>query len=117
MDPVRIPAAARALAPGTFADQVAVVTGGGTGLGLEMSRGLAHLGARVIIASRNAEHHQVFMREADELGWRAEAIVLDVREPVAVERAANAILERHGGVDILVNNAAGNFLCPAEHLS
>jgi len=110
-------AAARWLPQGTFADRVAVVTGGGTGLGLEISRGLAALGATVVIASRNAGHHEAFRAEAGERGWRTEAIVLDVREAQRVREAARGILERHGRVDILVNNAAGNFVCPAERLS
>jgi len=110
-------AAARWLPQGTFADRVAVVTGGGTGLGLEISRGLAALGATVVIASRNAGHHEAFRAEAGERGWRTEAIVLDVREAQRVREAAQGILERHGRVDILVNNAAGNFVCPAERLS
>ena len=111
------PPAARWLAPGTFEGRTAVVTGGGTGLGLEVSRGLAFLGARVVIASRNAEHHAPLLEEAGARGWSVEAEVLDVREPVEVERLADAVAERTGGVHLLVNNAAGNFLCPAERLS
>jgi NAD(P)-dependent dehydrogenase (short-subunit alcohol dehydrogenase family) len=111
------PAAARWLPPDTFAGDVAVVTGGGTGLGLEISRGLAALGAHVVIASRDPAHHGGFLDEVGERGWSGEALALDVREPVQVERAATALLERLGHVDILVNNAAGNFLCPAERLS
>lgn len=110
-------AAARWLPSGTFAGQVAVVTGGGTGLGLEISRGLAALGATVVIASRSAEHHEAFSAEAAERGWRAEAIVLDVREAPRVREAAEGVLARHGRVDLLVNNAAGNFVCPSERLS
>jgi NAD(P)-dependent dehydrogenase (short-subunit alcohol dehydrogenase family) len=112
-----LPRSARWLPAGTFAGRVAVVTGGGTGLGLEISRGLAALGATVVIASRKAEHHARLLDEARERGWRAEAIVLDVREPKAVREAAEGVLARHGKVDVLVNNAAGNFLCPAERLS
>lgn len=111
------PAAARWLAPDTFAGRAALVTGGGTGLGLEVARGLAHLGARVVIASRNADHHGDLLGEAAERGWTVEAEVLDVTDPVAVERLATALDERTGGVDLLVNNAAGNFLCPAERMS
>ena len=111
------PLAAQHLAAGVFEGQTAVVTGGGTGLGLEISRGLAHLGARVVIASRSAEHHAPLLEEAARRGWQVEARTLDVREPVNVERAAAEIAESTGGVDILVNNAAGNFLCPAERLS
>lgn len=112
-----VPAAARHLAPELFRGDVAVVTGGGTGLGLQISRGLAALGATVVIASRNAEHHGTFLEEAAARGWRAEAEVLDVREPENVHALADTVVERHGAVDVLVNNAAGNFVCPAERLS
>jgi len=111
------PAAARHLPPETFEGQVAVVTGGGTGLGLQISRGLAHLGAQVVVASRSAEHHEPLLAEAQERGWSVEALILDVREATDVERTASQVRERHGHVDLLVNNAAGNFLCPAERLS
>lgn len=110
-------ASAAAFAPGTFEGQVAVVTGGGTGLGLEISRGLASLGATVVIASRSTEHHGAFLGEAKERGWRASAHAFDVREAPQVARVAKAVLDEHGKVDILVNNAAGNFVCPSERLS
>jgi NAD(P)-dependent dehydrogenase (short-subunit alcohol dehydrogenase family) len=102
---------------GVFAGQLALVTGGGTGLGLQISRGLCAAGAKVVIASRNEEHHEGLLEEARREGWQAEAIVLDVREPDQVERAAIELGERCGPLDLLVNNAAGNFLCPAERLS
>src|SRR5687768_2697240 len=117
MEEFPLPPAARWLPARTFEGQVAVVTGGGTGLGLEITRGLAALGARVVIASRNVAHHRAALDEARERGWQIDAIALDVREPVAVERCAAALAERFGRVDLLVNNAAGNFLCPAERLS
>lgn len=110
-------ASARWLRAETFAGQVALVTGGGTGLGLEISRGLAALGARVTIASRNAAHHAPLLDEAARRGWAVDALVLDVRESAPVRKAAEDVLSRHGQVDILVNNAAGNFVCPAERLS
>ncbi|MBI5434884.1 MAG: SDR family oxidoreductase [Planctomycetes bacterium] len=114
---VELPPAARWLPPKTFQHDFAVVTGGGTGLGLELSRGLAALGARVAILSRDAEHHRAFLDECAARGWRGEALALDLREPNEVERAANSLAERHGAPTILVNNAAGNFVCPAERLS
>lgn len=112
-----LPAAARWLLPRTFEGDVAVVTGGGTGLGLEISRGLAALGATVVIASREAQHHRAFLDEARSRGWKAEAVALDVREPKLVREAAAGVLARHGQMDVLVNNAAGNFVCPAERMS
>lgn len=112
-----LPPSARWLPEKTFEGQVAVVTGGGTGLGLEVSRGLAALGATVVIASRSAEHHRPLLDEARERGWRCDARVLDVREPKLVRACAESVIAAHGKVDILVNNAAGNFVCPAERLS
>ena len=112
-----LPAAARHLLPDTFRGQLAVVTGGGTGLGLEISRGLAALGATVGILSRSAEHHEPFLAEGRERGWRTFARTLDVREPEDVDRVAAEIAEEHGPAGILVNNAAGNFVCPAERMS
>jgi NAD(P)-dependent dehydrogenase (short-subunit alcohol dehydrogenase family) len=117
MQETDLPAGARWLPAGTFSGKVALVTGGGTGLGLEISRALAALGARVIVASRNPAHHGGVLAEANARGWSMEALPLDVREPVAVERAALELAARHGRIDMLVNNAAGNFLCPAERLS
>lgn len=111
------PGAARGFEAGLFAGEVAVVTGGGTGLGLEISRGLAALGATVVIASRSDEHHAPFLEEAAARGWSAHAIAFDVREPDQVHAAAKEVLERYGRVDVLVNNAAGNFVCPAAKMS
>jgi NAD(P)-dependent dehydrogenase (short-subunit alcohol dehydrogenase family) len=111
------PPAARWLPASTFEYDFAVVTGGGTGLGLEISRGLAALGARVAIVSRDPEHHRAFLDECAARGWRGQAVALDVREPHEVERAADALAKEHGAPTILVNNAAGNFVCPAERLS
>lgn len=100
-----------------FRDQVAVVTGGGTGLGLEISRGLAARGATVVVLSRNPGHHGALREEGARRGWRIESQALDVREAPQVQKAAAALLERLGRVDLLVNNAAGNFVCPSERLS
>jgi NAD(P)-dependent dehydrogenase (short-subunit alcohol dehydrogenase family) len=99
-----------------FAGRAALVTGGGTGLGLEIARLLARLGAKVAIASRNPEHHQDFLADAAREGWRARAEVLDVREPEAVRSVVEAVAADFGGLDVLVNNAAGNFIRPALSL-
>jgi len=100
-----------------FQDRVAVVTGGGTGLGLEISRGLAARGATVVVLSRDPEHHRGLGEEALRRGWTVESRALDVREAPAVQRTVAEVLEHHGHVDVLVNNAAGNFVCPSERLS
>jgi NAD(P)-dependent dehydrogenase (short-subunit alcohol dehydrogenase family) len=109
---------ARWLPASTFAGQVAVVTGGGTGLGLQISRGLCELGADVTILSRSAEHHAPLLVEAEERGWKVRARSLDVRESSQVHAAAAELSAQSGGrCDLLVNNAAGNFVCPAERMS
>jgi len=107
----------RHLPPGSFDGKVVVVTGGGTGLGLEISRGFADLGATVVIPSRTPENQETFLAEAAERGWKAAGAQVDVREPDAVHKLAQGIQEEHGTPDILINNAAGNFVCPAERMS
>ncbi|MEM7306455.1 MAG: SDR family oxidoreductase [Planctomycetota bacterium] len=112
-----LPESARWLPEDTFRDQVAVVTGGGTGLGLELSRGLCALGAEVAVLSRSPENHSGILAEAEAKGWKAYAVAVDVREPDLVRRAKDEVMERSGKVDVLINNAAGNFVCPTERLS
>lgn len=101
------------LADDGFVGQTALVTGGGTGLGLETSRLLARLGANVAILSRDPEHHDALLTDARANGWAVEAHVCDVREPEVVRATVEAIVERFGTLDVLVNNAAGNFVRPS----
>jgi NAD(P)-dependent dehydrogenase (short-subunit alcohol dehydrogenase family) len=70
-----------------------------------------------VIASRDPNHHRALLDEGARRGWSVEARVLDVREPKDVRAAADALLAAHGKVDLLVNNAAGNFVCPTERMS
>jgi NAD(P)-dependent dehydrogenase (short-subunit alcohol dehydrogenase family) len=104
------------LPPGTFAGRVAVVTGGGTGLGLEVSRALGRLGAAVVVMSRDPAHHAAIAGDGRREGFEVAARVLDVREPDRVAEAFADVVATRGKIDILVNNAAGNFVCPAEKL-
>lgn len=108
----------RSLRDGLFEGQVAMVTGGGTGLGFEVSRQLLELGAKaVVVASRSSEHHARILAEAERLGrGRVESVVLDVREPDRVDETVRAVAERHGGLDVMINNAAGNFVAPSLRL-
>jgi NAD(P)-dependent dehydrogenase (short-subunit alcohol dehydrogenase family) len=100
-----------------FRDQVALVTGGGTGLGLAIARRLGGLGARVVIASRSTEHLDDGAAALARDGIEALAVQADVRQPDQVDRMVAQAVERFGRVDILINNAAGNFICRAEDLS
>ncbi|MEZ4281549.1 MAG: SDR family oxidoreductase [Myxococcota bacterium] len=104
-------------APDLLKGQVAFVTGGGTGIGREIARVLGRHGARIAIASRR---RAVCEEAAAELrGEGIEVLVdqFDVRKPEEVERVVHGILERWGRLDILVNNAAGNFPAPISKIS
>lgn len=95
--------------------QVAVVTGGGSGIGAAIARGLADHGARVAICGRKQDKLDAV---ADIIGTdRCLAHAADVRDPDALQQLMNAVDARWGRLDILVNSAAGNFLCPAAQLS
>jgi NAD(P)-dependent dehydrogenase (short-subunit alcohol dehydrogenase family) len=100
-----------------FRDQVALVTGGGTGLGLAIARRVGGLGARVVIASRNREHLDAGLAALEADGTEAAAVSVDIRKPDEVDRMVEEAVARFGRVDILVNNAAGNFISRAEDLS
>src|SRR5690349_9155941 len=100
-----------------FEGRVAVITGGGTGLGRAFALRFAELGARVAIASRSAEHLDPTRDEIRAKGGSAIAVPTDVRVPEQVEALMKTTHDTYGSIDILVNNAAGNFLCRAEKLS
>jgi NAD(P)-dependent dehydrogenase (short-subunit alcohol dehydrogenase family) len=97
--------------------QIAVVTGGGTGIGLGIARALGKLGATVVLASRNQDHLDAGATALREDGSRGLTVVVDVRDPASVDAMVASVLEQTGRIDILINNAAGNFICRAEHLS
>lgn len=99
-------------------DKVILVTGGGTGLGRSMTERFLQLGARVAIASRRLDVLEKTAAELTEAhGGEALAVACDVRDPESVDRMVDAVYERFGRLDVLVNNAAGNFISPTERLS
>lgn len=104
-------------APDLFKDRVAIVTGGGTGIGLAIATRLASLGARVVIASRNAEHLEAGVAAVQKAGQEGSAVQVDVRDPEQVDGMVTHAVNTFGRIDVLINNAAGNFVCRAEDLS
>jgi peroxisomal 2,4-dienoyl-CoA reductase len=124
----------KTFADGILKSHVAFVTGGGTGITGGVARALAEAGANVALVSRKLEHLEPAanainaarkrdsptVREGssvDPHAGEAMAIAADVRNPDEVGKALAATVERFGKVDIVVNGAAGNFLCAAEELS
>ncbi len=104
--------------PDLLKDKVILITGGGTGLGRAMGERFLQLGARLAICGRREE---VLRTAAAEMmaahGGEVFPIPCDVRDPEAVERMMAAVWEHYEGIDVLVNNAAGNFASPTERLS
>jgi NAD(P)-dependent dehydrogenase (short-subunit alcohol dehydrogenase family) len=105
------------LADRTFEGQAAIVTGGGSGLGRAVALELARLGAGVVVAGRRQEALDETAALIAGNGGQGHAQATDVREPEAVDALVAAAVERFGRVDVLVNNAAGNFVVKAEDLS
>ncbi len=103
-------------APDALQGKHVLVTGGGSGLGLAMTRRFLELGAHVAITGRSAER----LAKADtelQAGDRLFGRPCDVRDPDAVESMVDAVWQEFGGIDVTVNNAAGNFLAATEELS
>ncbi len=106
-------------APGLFQDQVVVITGGGTGIGLATARRFAELGAKVAIASRKQKNLDAGIAALTEVTKRERlfAKTTDTREPVQCDELADAVLKEFGKIDVLVNNAGGQFPTAASNLS
>ncbi len=102
---------------GILKGRIALVTGGGTGITGGVARALAGAGARVALVSRKLENLEPAAELIRGAGGEALPFAADVRKFEEVERAVAATVERFGKIDIVVNGAAGNFLCNAEELS
>ncbi|GAK42748.1 SDR family oxidoreductase [Paenibacillus urinalis] len=103
--------------PDLLRDKVIIVTGGATGLGQAMSEQFAELGAKLAICGRRQtaldQAAEVFRSKGQDIYVQS----CDVRDPVQVSEFVKAVYSHYGKVDILVNNAAGNFISPTERLS
>jgi citronellol/citronellal dehydrogenase len=109
------PMPSRLFAPGLLDGQVTIVTGGGSGLGRATALELAACGAHVVVAGRRLEPLEETAAACED--GRGSAVACDVREEDQVEALVDGVLERHGRIDLLVNNAGGQYLSPAEAIS
>src|SRR3954449_7054029 len=114
-DRVRAAMGSRIFADNVLDGQVILVTGGGSGLGRATAVELAQCGATVVVAGRRQEP----LEETAALckGGRCDPLVCDIREEDQVEKLVDEVLERHGRIDVLVNNAGGQYMTPAEDIS
>jgi citronellol/citronellal dehydrogenase len=104
-------------APDLLKDQVALVTGGGTGMGRATALEMARSGARIVVLGRRPEPIEDCAKTIREAGGDAIAISGDIRQPEQIEAAMAQIRSEFGKLNILVNNAGGQFVTPARELN
>ncbi len=104
-------------APGLFAGQVILVTGGGSGIGRCVAHEVAALGAHAVLIGRKADKLQSVVDEIYQDGGVASFHVCDIRQEVAVKQTVAAVVAAHGRIDALVNNAGGQYMMPLEAIS
>ncbi len=106
------------LRDGALDGKTIIITGGGTGLGKSMGLYFLKLGANLVITSRKLDVLKATAEEMEkETGGQVLPVECDVREYDKVEKVIEAAYDKFGNVDVLVNNAAGNFISPTERLS
>jgi citronellol/citronellal dehydrogenase len=108
------PSPSQIFAPEALAGRVVLITGGGTNLGKQAAIELAAAGAQVVIAGRREE---VLQEAAAEIGERCSCAAGDIREPGDATRIVETVRQRHGRIDVLVNNAGGQYFVPAEEIA
>ena len=96
--------------------RVSVVTGGATGLGLQMATALADVGSNIVVCSRKLENCERAAHELEKLGVQALALACDVTKPDQIEAMKEATLRKFGRVDVLVNNAGRAWVAPPEDM-
>lgn len=97
--------------------RVYLITGGGTGIGFAIAEHLGSRGASVVLASRSADHLEPAKLRLAAAGTAVDTCLVDVRDPAQVHEAVTSTADRYGRLDGVVNNAAGNFVAPAEKIS
>jgi peroxisomal 2,4-dienoyl-CoA reductase len=102
---------------GLFDGQVALITGGGSGIGFGIAELFASLGGHVVLASRKPERLEQAATSIRDSGGLASTVAVDVRDVDRVRAMVEEVREKAGRIDLLVNNAAGNFYAPSESLS
>jgi citronellol/citronellal dehydrogenase len=105
------------LAPAANAGKVAIVTGGGTGIGRATALALAASGASVVVCGRRPEPLATVRGEIEAAGGQCLALPADIREPEQVHALVRRALDRFGSIDVLINNAGGQFTAPAEEIT
>lgn len=113
----RTPDSTAIFAADLFEGEVALVTGGGTGIGEKIALAFADHGADVAIASRDMDHLEPVAEAIEDRGARACATTVDVRDYESVEEMTETVVDELDGIDILVNNAGANFVTPTEELT
>jgi citronellol/citronellal dehydrogenase len=104
-------------APGIFKDQVVLVSGGGTGIGKATAALLARLGANIAICGRDGERLEQAAKFLRTFGTKVTAHAMTIRDPEQVAKLMDHVWEQHGRLDVLVNNAGGQFAQPAMDIS
>ncbi len=96
--------------------RVSVITGGATGLGLQMATGLAEAGSNIVICSRKLDNCEQAAHQIEKLGVKALAVACDVTKPDQVHHLKDETLKKFGRVDVLVNNAGRAWVAPPEDM-
>ena len=102
---------------GLFDGKVVLITGGGTGIGRQLAVDFGRLGAEVVVAARREEPLLETLALVEEEGGKGRHYLLDIRDEERVEEVVEAIFADCGGLDVLINNAGGNFVSPAVAMS